>query len=1442
MAKKLLLLFSLLLVLTVSGNAQSLNLSNVARVTAYTVAALPASGNWTGRIVWVTDATDAGTLGAGGGSAIAFCIWDGDSWEVTGGGSGGGGTDDQTAAEVPFTPYSTLAATDVQAAIQEVLDEATSGVTSVNGNSGPSVTLDADDISDAATTNKFVTAAHLTILGNTSGTNTGDQTTVSGNAGTATALAANGANCTAGSGAGGVDASGAAEDCVDFITSAEAPVQSVNSATGTVVLDADDISDAATTNKFVTAADVTNLGNLSGTNTGDQTTVSGNAGTATALAANGANCTAGQGAGGVNASGAAEDCVDFITSAEAPVQSVNSATGAVVLDADDISDAATTNKFTDAAGLAVIAATSGTNTGDQTTITGNAGTATALAANGTNCTAGSFPLGVDASGNVEGCTVSGSGADALGTADPGANGVMVRTALNTTVARTITGTANEVEVTNGDGVAGAPVIGLPTSITVNVTGALTGNADTSTALAANPADCSAGIFATTIAANGDLTCAAVAYADVTGTPTLRYQVIDDEDTPLTVRGTLNFEGAGVTCADDTDQTTCTIAGGGSSINVEENNVEVIAAANLTGIDFLGVDFDVTDASNEADVAIAAAITRDSEVPGLETNNLSTVTWVNVPDANITASSVTQHEAALEAVLDLQDMQGAIIDSQVPNTITIDLATVATTANAGDSATAFFSSGEIEDARLPTGLTRDAEWDTLAEINAATTDDDAAGLAAAQTFATGTKTVTAKFDFGGGTLEIPNGTTLPASCAVGDQFMDTDATTGQRLYLCESTNTWALQGDGAGGGSGNMNQAVANDTDNTISVSVGTSGTAFEKTPNTIDPSTGDTVIAGTLSVGSGATEITIEEISAISDPGVAAKQNFGIDSDTDRLASRPNGGTQVTYVALADIDTAAEINTLTTDTDFLLLSSQNAGTNYTADLEEEGQINATAVTGNAAANGVIVGTGANAAAYSTLPSCSNATTSKLLYNNSTQAFTCGTDQDGGGGGSSGGGGATNYEESFSAQTSVTLAGTEHLFAHAKLVVQCYDDASPKAVLVPAGVTVNTTSYDVTVTFAVSESGSCSVAGGGIGANENYEEAFTAQTSVTVTGVEHGFGHDRLIVAVYDNASPKALMIPAAVTIDPTSFDVVVTFGVSDTGSIVVMGSSTDAGGGSLTVEESDASPTVSSVDTIQFNQAEGFTVTDETGGQVQVGLTLTDALIPNDITIDLATVATTANAGDSATSFFSTGTLEDALLSANVVREDIANTWGAFAQNFSAATVTLPTSITLTTPTISSTGFTNAQHAHTGATSGGTLGTDSVSSAAITDGVVAPADMATAAKEECVTFELPDPATGDSLDYHFRVPTASTLTRMECAVRAGTSVTMNLYERTLATITSGGSTTNLVTTSPVCVPGGDTETTFSDSAMASGAYVTFVISAVSGAVEHLTAAVCYTRN
>lgn len=60
--------------------------------------------------------------------------------------------DDQTATEVTFTPYSTLASTNVQAAIQELLDEAASG--------GASQLTDLSDVSGATATNRYVLIAN----------------------------------------------------------------------------------------------------------------------------------------------------------------------------------------------------------------------------------------------------------------------------------------------------------------------------------------------------------------------------------------------------------------------------------------------------------------------------------------------------------------------------------------------------------------------------------------------------------------------------------------------------------------------------------------------------------------------------------------------------------------------------------------------------------------------------------------------------------------------------------------------------------------------------------------------------------------------------------------------------------------------------------------------------------------------------------------------------------------------------------------------------------------------------------------------------------------------------------------------------------------------------------------------------------------------------------
>lgn len=102
-------------------------------------------------------------------------------------------------------------------------------------------------------------AGNITVAGNISatnlsGTNTGDQTTVSGNAGTATALAANGANCSAGEYPLGVDASGAVESCADATTEISSAISALSSVYQPLEATLADIADGTITEDLVNTA------------------------------------------------------------------------------------------------------------------------------------------------------------------------------------------------------------------------------------------------------------------------------------------------------------------------------------------------------------------------------------------------------------------------------------------------------------------------------------------------------------------------------------------------------------------------------------------------------------------------------------------------------------------------------------------------------------------------------------------------------------------------------------------------------------------------------------------------------------------------------------------------------------------------------------------------------------------------------------------------------------------------------------------------------------------------------------------------------------------------------------------------------------------------------------------------------------------------------------
>lgn len=112
-----------------------------------------------------------------------------------------------------------------------------------------------------------------------------------------------------------------------------------------------------------------------------------------------------------------------------------------------------------------------------------------------------------------------------------------------------------------------------------------------------------------------------------------------------------------------------------------------------------------------------------------------------------------------------------------------------------------------------------------------------------------ETITGDWDIGGGTLQIPNGASLPGTCDVGDQFMNTSAATGQRHYLCESANTWALQGDGGTGGTPAFS-TLTGGTNTSAALVVGTGASLTTSGTGTI---TASAVAADSVALATGTT-------------------------------------------------------------------------------------------------------------------------------------------------------------------------------------------------------------------------------------------------------------------------------------------------------------------------------------------------------------------------------------------------------------------------------------------------------------------------------------------------------------------------------------------------------------------------------------------------------------
>jgi hypothetical protein len=354
-----------------------------------------------------------------------------------------------------------------------------------------------------------------------------------------------------------------------------------------------------------------------------------------------------------------------------------------------------------------------------------------------------------------------------------------------------------------------------------------------------------------------------------------------------------------------------------------------------------------------------------------------------------------------------------------------------------------------------------------------------------------------FSAAGTTRPSKTGTTLPATCGIGETFLKVDAPAGKNLFVCTAANVWTVQGVELPDPTGKANRVLSND--GTSPTWVGLSGdisgipgavivTGFNGrklgstvpldgqflkwngTTNQWEPAT----IAAVFSVfgRSGAVSAQTGDYSFGQISGsVAVGQLPSMGGDLNGsitgarvtgLQNRPLGtavpatgqalvwdGSQWTPQTVTGGNTSNPVNTPNA-VDKTIANTYVAGARqtFTPDVSASG-INVTPAV-------LPVVPAAGDLAVDSLDS------NKLKIYDGTQWNTLAT--------------ATNYVTTFTSQTSVLVLGSSHRLGTANLAVDCYDASSPAQRVEPDKVTIDPATFNVTITFTAAQTGRCVIGG------------------------------------------------------------------------------------------------------------------------------------------------------------------------------------------------------------------------------------------------------------------------------------------------------------------------------------------------------------------------------